>query len=325
MMVSLELPSAPPVTKVVATPLRRPKVPALVLLALGVILAVGPIVSGLFAKVAAGNQMIDQFAPYMKASALSRYRADLGILQRGTSGVDATYRQEDVTAGRFPLLDDYRSQSTAIEDRASGLLDLVTAAEPDYRRVANIGGFDRIPFLIVAGGVAAIYGGCVLLGGRASRARATVLLVVLTSTALAASPFMSGLYGGATAGHRMLQSLAPVMRPGEVRQLQSDFVVLVEAVGELDTSFRSVPQHGVAATDVAALVDKWPMVSSDLASLVGVIEDNIGNFDALGNLDAFTHALGVSGLSAFPWLLVSVGLASGGLSVAARPRRVKEM
>jgi hypothetical protein len=324
-LVALDLPPALPVTKTLATPMRRPKVPALVLLALGVLLAVGPIVSGLFAKVAAGNQMIDQFAPYMETSALSRYRADLGTLQRGTSGVDAIYRQEDVATGRFPLLDDYRSQSTAIQNRASGLLDLVTAAEPDYRRVADIGGFDRIPFLIVAGGVVAIYGGCMLLEGRASRARAAAGLLVLTSAALVASPLMSGLYGGAAAGHRMLQSLAPVMRPGEVRQLQSDFVVLVEAVGELDTSFRSVPQHGVAAADVAALVDDWPLVSSDLASLVGVIENNIGNFDALGNLDAFTHALGVSGLSAFPWLLVGAGVTSAGLSVAATPRRGKEI
>jgi hypothetical protein len=324
-LVALDLPSALPVTQMLATPLRRRKAPAVVLLALGVLLAVGPIVSGLFAKVAAGNQMINQFAPYMEANSLSRYRADLGILQRGTSGIDAIYHHEDVAPGRFPLLDDYRIQSTAIQDRASGLLDLVTAAEPDYRRVADIGGFDRIPFLIVAGGVVAIYGGCVLLSGAAGRAKATAVLVVLTSTALAASPFMSGLDGGATPGHRMLQSLAPVMRPGEVRQLQSDFVVLVEAVGELDTSFRGVPQHGVAATDVAALVDNWPLVSSDLASLVGVIEDNIGNFDALGKLDAFTNTLGVSGLSVFPWLLVSAGVASAGLSVAARPRRGKEM
>jgi hypothetical protein len=122
----------------------------------------------------------------------------------------------------------------------------------------------------------------------------------------------------------MLHSLAPVMTQGEVRKLQGDFVVLVEAVGELETTFRGVAPPGPDATDVAALVDRWPTVSSDLASLVGVIEDNIGNFDALENLDALTHGMGVPGLVAFPWVLLGAGTLSVGFCIAARPRSRKE-
>jgi hypothetical protein len=268
--------------------------------------------------------MIDQFAPYMNASALSRYRADVATLQRGTSGIDAVYRQQHVAVNRFPLLDSYRRQSTAILNRASGLLHLVSAAEPGYQRVEGIGGFDRLPFLIVLAGIVAISGGCVLLAGSVGRARTAAVLVVLTSVAVAGYPFVGGLYGGASAGHRMLDSLAPVMTPGEVRHLQSDFVVLVEAVGELETGFRGVARPGAAETDVVALVDKWPAISSDLASLVGVIEDNLGNFKALETLDAITRDVGISGLAAFPWVLVGAGTLSAGLAIAAWPYGRKE-
>jgi len=122
----------------------------------------------------------------------------------------------------------------------------------------------------------------------------------------------------------MVHSLAPVMTPHQVRQLQDDFIVLVNADGELSTTFRNVPRPGQSATDIDTLVKRWPGISSDLASLVGVINDNINNFNALEDLDGLTRGAGLSGLEAFPWLLVWIGVASAGLAVAALPRRGKE-
>ncbi|MBV8387527.1 MAG: hypothetical protein JO155_12120 [Acidimicrobiia bacterium] len=323
-LVVLDLPSAPPVTRAVAAPVRRPKVPAVALLVFGVLLVVGPIAGGLFSKVASGKQMIDRFAPHMEVDALARYRTDLVTLRQAAGAVDTIYTQQGVAPGRFPGLDGYRGQADAIDRRASTLLDRVTRAEPDYRRTADIGGFDRIPFLVVLFGIVAIYGSCVLLFGARRRARPAVALVLLASAALAVYPFVSDLHRGTTAGQRMLHSFAPFMKHSEVRQLQDDFVVLVTAVGELDTSFRAVPQTGPPAADVAALVDGWPKISSDLASLVGTINDNIGNFNALGDLNTLTRRVGVSGLQGFPWLLVGAGVLGATLAVAATPRRRKE-
>ena len=323
-LVVLDLPSAPPVTRAIAAPVRRPKAPAVALLLFGVLLVVGPIVGGLFSKVASGKQMIDRFAPHMEADALARYHTDLATLRQAAGAVDIIYAAQAVAPGRFPGLDAYRSQAGAIDQRASGLLDQVTRAEPDYRRTAEIGGLDRIPFLVVLFGIVAIYGSCVLLFGARRRARPAVALVLLASVALAVYPFVSDLHRGTTAGQRMLHSFAPFMRHGEVRQLQDDFVVLVTAVGELDTSFRAVPQSGPPAAAVGALVDGWPKISSDLASLVGTINDNIGNFNALGDLNTLTRRVGVSGLQGFPWLLVGAGVLGATLAVAATPRRRKE-
>jgi hypothetical protein len=323
-LMTLELPCAPPVTAAVAAPLRRPKGPALGLLGLGVLLVLGPIVGGMFAKTAAGEQMIEQFAPHMQSDVLARYGSDIHMLQGGATGVDAIYHRQDIPRGRFPGLDEFRRESTAIVGRASDLLDRVRGAQGDYQQVARIGGFDRIPFLIVACGIVAIFGGCVLLAGRRSRAWPAAVLVVLASAAIGVYPFVSDLYGGAQAGQRMLHSLAPVMTPHEVRQLQDDFIVLVNADGELSTNFRGVPRPGQPATAVATLVKGWPGISSDLASLVGVINDNISNFNALDDLDTLTRAVGLPGLGAFPWLLVGIGAASAGLAVGALPRREKE-
>jgi hypothetical protein len=114
------------------------------------------------------------------------------------------------------------------------------------------------------------------------------------------------------------------MTAHEVRQQQDDFVVIVEAVGELDTGFRQVPQGGTAGPEIAALVEGWPTVSSDLASLVGVINDNLHNYRSLDDLDQLARDVGLSGLEGLPWLFVAVGAACAGLSIAALPRRLKE-
>lgn len=323
-LVVLDLPSAPPVIRATAVPMRRPKAPAVALLVLGVALAIGPIVGGLFSKVASGKQMIDQFAPHMEVDARARYDSDLKTLRAAAAAVDTIYAQQGVATGRFAGLDVYRRQASAIDQHATSLLDRVNRTEPDYRRIADIGGFDRIPFLIVLYGIALIYGACVLLASTRGRARAAVGLIVVASFALAVYPFISDLSSGTKAGQRMLHSFAPMMTRAQVRQLQADFVVLVTADGELDTGFRAVPQTGQPAAAVNALVTGWPGISSDLASLVGTINDNIGNFNALDDVDTLMRSAGASGLESFPAVLIGLGIVGAGLSLAAVPRRRRE-
>jgi hypothetical protein len=320
----LDLPSAPPVTRAVAAPLRRRRAPAVALVVLGAVLVVGPIVGGLFAKVAAGKQMIDAFEPHLEADALARYRTDLDVLRAGTDGVDAVYAQQAVPAGRFHGLDEYRASSGAIDRRASGLLDRITAAVPDYRDVADIGGFDRVPFLIVLAGAACAYGGIAALGAGRGRARASLALVMVVGLGVAAYPLISNLPSGSRSGERLLDSLRPVMQPGEVRQLQDDFVLMVQGVGQLDTSFRSVPRDPRAGAQIDALVAGWPKVSSDFATLVGTINDDLDNYRDLDDIDGISRGLGVSGMAALPWMLIGVGGTGVGLAAAAWPRRAKE-
>lgn len=320
----LDLPAAPPVTRVPAAPVVRRRLPAVALICLGAVLIVGPIAGGLFSKVASGKQMVDQFAPYMTSDTLDRYSSDIATMRAAATGVAHVYATQHVRPGRFPGLDDYRVQATAINDRADSLLRQVRANQSDYQKVAAIGGFDRIPFLIVISGAVAIYAGCVLRFGGRGRARPTALLALVVSAAVAVYPFISSFDSGASAGRRMLHGLSPVMTTGQVRQLQDDFVVLVTAVGELDTSFRAVPQPGTAGHEIHVIVKQWPSISADFASLVGTINDNIRNFNALKSLDSLTSGVGASGLEAFPWMLVGTGVIIAALSAASLPRRRKE-
>lgn len=321
---ALDIPPAPPITRPAARPMRRPKAPAIALIVVGALLVVGPIVGGFFSKAASGRQLLDAFRPHLEADALARYGTDLATLRAGATAVDTVYAQAHVAPGRFPGLDDLRQQSTAIDGRADALLARIEASEPDYRKVDRIGGFERVPFLVVGAGLVALCGGGVLLAGSNPRARAGATLVVLASVALTAYPLLSNLPSGSRAGERMVHALAPVMTAQDVRQLQDDFVVLVTAVGELDTKFGQVPQQGPAATAIKALDAHWPTISSDLASLVGTINDNLTNYQALDDLDDLTDGIGLSGLATLPWALVVVGMLSAGLAVAARPRRNKE-
>ena len=291
---------------------------------MGSALILGPVFGGVFAKAAAGRQMIDRFAPHMDAAALGTEGTDLDVLHRAGLAVQGIYQHQSVPATAFPGLYTYDHQAGAIDRRAQGLLRRIEATAPDYRRVAAIGGFDRIPFLLVVAGIISLYGGGVLLAGRRGRGRGAAVLVMVASAALVAYPFLSGLNRGDSAGEHMLRSFAPVMTSGEVRQLQSDFVVLVTAVGELDTGFRHVAQPGAAAEDLAALDNQWPRISSDFAGLVGVINDDIGDFKSLQRLDALPREVGLPGLASFTWVLVAVGCLGVVLSAAAWPRPQKE-
>ena len=302
-----------------AAPLRQRKAPAIALLVIGALFVLAPIVGGMFSKVASGKQMIDEFEPHMVPDTLARYRTDLATLRTGAAAIEQVYATQHVAAGAFNQIDTFRPAFPEIDREATALLDRVSGAEPDYRAVSNIGGFDRVPFLIVLAGIVALYGGAVLLKGERRRAPGAAALVVVAAVALVAYPFLSDLPSGTRAGQRMLSELKPVMTPTQVRTLQNDFVKMVGAVGQLDTAFRAVPQPGQAGTDINALVAGWPGISSDFAELVGTMNDNIKNFNALEDLDGMT-----GGLTNMPWLLVGIGVLSAGCALAALPRRTKE-
>jgi hypothetical protein len=314
---TLDLPAAPPVVRASAALQPRRRLPALVLLVLGTALVLGPIVGGVFSKVASGQQLVDAFAPHLTLDSLDRYDGDLKTLREGATALTTVYGEQAIPKGRYPGLDDYRVEAPGIDARATTLLTRIRGAEPDYRKVADIGGFDRVPFLLVTTGLALAYAGGVLLGvhrgGRRQRAAGAAVLALAAGAALIAYPLLSSLPSGTRAGERLQHALAPLMTTQTVRAEQDDFVVLVTAVGELDTAFRAVQRSGQPGARLTALDQSWPAISSDLATLVGAINDNLHDYRQLVALDDTTSSLGFSGLIALPWFLVG----AGGLSVAA--------
>lgn len=303
MSAEMLLPAAPPVVRAPQPVRAVRRGPALALLLLGALLVVAPAATGLFTKVAAGQQLIDRFAPHLQPDALARYHQDLAKLLTGERAVTRVYAHQHVPAGRYPGLDQWQQRAGAVEAHASGLLATVESARPDYDAVASISGFDRIPFLVVVAGLAIGYGGIALLVGR-RRATAGVLAALVGAVALGAYPFASGLMTHAHAGGRLLDRLTPVVTPIEVVQLQRDFVVVVQAVGELETAFHGVPRASTDAKPIERLVHDWPAISSDLASLTGDLNDSIPDVRALRQLDEATGP--VHGFIVLPWALVGL-------------------
>ncbi|MDL9947649.1 hypothetical protein QSJ19_19095 [Gordonia sp. ABSL11-1] len=317
----LDLPHAQAVLRDTPDRLTRNRFAGVVVLLIGLLLVVAPVFGGLFGDVAAGRQMLDQFGPHLQADKLAHYRDDVRLLRDAGSGLDAIYQRSDVAPGRFPAVDEYRRSAPAIADRADALLTRIESGVPDYQRLAGIGGFDRIPFLLVGVGLAALIASAAILGSAAGARRAVVAAAV-AGLLLAAYPFAGGLARAGDSGDRMLHTLAPVMTAAQVRQSQSDFVVTVSALGVLDTEFRSVRREGADHGAVAALQAQWPRVSGDLADLVGTVNDNLDNFAALRSLNAVTAPVGAGGFRALPWALFATGVVLFVATLAAWPRRI---
>lgn len=294
---------APPVTRG-TTPQRRPRHAAAVLLvALGAAILAGVIGSGLFSTVAGGQQMLDAFGPHLDRDALARYDADVATLRSGARAA----QQDPALQRELAGVRQWAAASGAIDARAQGLLDRVSAAEPDYRAADAISGFDRVPLLLTALGLAAVVAGVALARGiRGGAATVAILLGLAT----AAYPLGSGLWAGAGSTERLVTAFEPVMREQQVVALQQDFVVIVQAVGQLDArgDRASLPPA------LRRLVAQWPDISSDLAGLVGTVNDERGRYEALRDLPD---------LALVPTGLLALGLGTTALTLAALPRRTR--
>ncbi|MFT4042719.1 MAG: hypothetical protein QM673_06100 [Gordonia sp. (in: high G+C Gram-positive bacteria)] len=299
------------------------------LLIIGIILVVAPLAGGLFSDVAAGKQMLDEFSPRLQAAQLDSYRDDVTLLRDAATGLSRVYAAQSIPSGAYPAIDDYRAQSPAILRRADDLLARITSGVPNYRRVAAIGGFDRIPLLLLAVGTALIIAGSTLLFGRSTHARRAWSAAGIAGLVLVAYPWVGGLVAAGNSGEQMLRTLAPVMTAANVRTLQNDFVVVVTAVGVLDTEFTKVHTTGTDGAAINALRTNWPRVSGDLADLVGTVNNNLDNYDALRALDAVSRPVGISGFVGLGWLLLTLGLlialvAAAGLIRQRRPAKMRE-
>lgn len=310
---------APSVVRVRAEPRRPSRVPAAALVILGLILVVVPVAAGLFGKVAAGQQLLTVFQPHLQPDALSRYQADLATVSAGREAVVRTYARDRLATGRFPGLDAWRSaHGAAIQPRAQSLLTTVEEAVPDYTSVQRIGGFDRIPFLIVGAGLGLTYAGVVLVAGRRRNYRPALALALGSSAALITFPFLSGLSAHSSAAVRLLHRLEPVVTRTEVLALQHDFVTLVTAEGEVDTQFRAIATGAEDRRALTRLRTQWPQISSDLAGLVGDLNDSIADLRALKSLNALGGPW--PGFQTLPWVLVGAGAIGAALVAASIPR-----
>lgn len=317
----LELPDAPAVPRATAPPRRR--WPAVALIGLGAVLIVAPFALGLFGKVAAGQQLLDRFAPLLTEDSLARYDADLALLRDAANTVGRIGERHRVPADRYPGVAAYRAAAPGIDERGTALIGSVRAGTADFDRLAAVDGFDRLPLILVVAGVAFTGGGIALLRADAAGARIGAAAAAVAGVGLVAFAASSGVLATAGPAQALVDRFAPIMNEAPVRALQTDFVTVVGAVGEIDTGYPGVAVGPSEGAELARLKTGWPQASRDLADLVGQINDNIENYRALVSLGRLSPIPGTTGWQLLPLVCVGAGLV-GVVLAGAGLRPVKD-
>jgi hypothetical protein len=309
----LDLPDAPAVPRA-AVPARL-RWPAVALIGLGAVLIVAPFALGLFGKVASGQQLLDRFTPLLTDDSLARFDADLALLRDGAVTVGRVGDQYGVPADRYPGVAAYRAAAPGIDERGTALIGSVRAGTTDFDRLAAVGGFDRLPLILVIAGIAFAVGGVAVLRSDARGARIGAVAAAVAGAGLVAFAASSGVLATAGPAQALVDRFAPIMNEAQVRTLQTDFVAVVGAVGEIDTGYPGVRVEPPEATELAQLKTGWPQASRDLADLVGQINDNIDNYRALVSLGRLSPIPGTTGWQVLPAVCIGAGVA--GIVLAA--------
>ncbi|WP_280271429.1 hypothetical protein [Nocardia wallacei] len=217
----------------VAAPV-RPRWPFVALAVLGVALIVVPIVTGMFPRTAKGEAMIDGFAPYVTASAVADFRADLVVLDDARSNVLELRARGQEPRGS-ERIDRFVRDYPGIRTDLGGTIDTIDSHRGDYGRLADLPPFGVLPWLLVLPGVILTAAG-VFGFRRAGDGRPAPVwrsLAALAGVALIAVPLAGGLFGAAGAGQPVIDGFGPLLTHAEVRKVQDYFVTLVAADGEL--------------------------------------------------------------------------------------------
>ncbi len=245
---------------------------------LGLVLVVAPLAGGMLYPAAQGQAMVTAFAPYVTEQRLDAFRSDLDRLSAAHAAVVRLGTSGTVDTTRYPQIDGFATSYPAIDADMRGLIDRIDAGRPDFDRLADLRPIDVIPFLPIGAGLL-ILGGSIWAWRRARTGRSPVpaaLLVAIVAVALVATPLVRGMPADTRAATPLLDRYAGVLTTQKVRDVQGYFVVLVGAVGAIDSGYRAdiagAPRQDVTAVD--DLRASWQRMSSDFAGLIGTMNDN---------------------------------------------------
>lgn len=286
-------------------------------LLLGAVLTIAPLAGGMFYPAAQGQAMIGAFEPYMTTDRLDGFRADLdrlAVARAATVRLDAANR---IDAGRFPQVAGFQTRYGDIDADMTGLLDRIDSARGDFGNLAAMRPLDVIPFVPVGAGLLLIGAGVWgLRRGHTVPGRiGAAALVLAVAVGLVAYPVATSMVSHSRAASPLLDRFDGVVTAEKVRDVQDYFVVLVGAVGQIDSSYRTAVDTPVSSrADLAGVDDlsaSWQRMSSDFAGLIGTLNDNVKNYAGVARLDHRTDALGVGAFALLPWFLIGSGVLAG--------------
>jgi hypothetical protein len=298
-----------------ATRARGSLIPFAVLL-VGVTLIVFPLASGMFDRAPRGGRMITAFAPYMRSARLASYQRDVHVLDEGfaqaasrapalLSPHASSAAAQKRLAASDPQLVQFEQGWPQVHSTLTGLLVTIRSNRANYEAVAALPRFTLFPwFFIVPGAILVLLAAGALAVAPAWGALRWV--VVALGVGLILAPLVFQMWDRAPRGANMITAFRTVETRSLVTTIQNDFGTITTGEGELSGELvPTLEGHGLSTAEidralpaVAALEGRWIEILQNLTPLIGVMSDNVANYQAVASLPAF-------GL--LPWIFLIAG------------------
>ncbi len=290
--------------------------PAAVLL-IGATLIVFPFATGMFQRAPKGARMIAAFAPYMRPARLASYDLDVRQLDEGFTEAAAkgpsllSPHAGSATARRQfgasdPELIQFEQQWPQTHETLTRLLGTIQGNRGNYEAVAALPRFTLFPwFFIVPGAILVLLAAAALAAPGAWRTLRWTFVAL--AVALIIAPLAFQMWTRAPKGAAMVSAFRNVETRALVTKVQNDFATITTGEGALSGELvPALEEHGLSAAHidkalpaVAKLEGSWIGILQNLTPMIGVMSDNVANYQAVAALPAF---------GVFPWLFLIAGV-----------------
>ena len=287
---------------------------------LGVGVAAAPAIFQMFERAPQGKDMIDAFRPYMTDAQVAKFRGFLDEI--GDAHAEAIETIDPAAAAglgldptsyaeKAQLLATFEREWPTIDADMSDMLDRMDANVGNFGSVDALPPFDLFPWFFVIPGVliAGVAIAALVIRRRGGRVRALVVVAGILGLGLVAAPAIFQMFDRAPDGGQMIDDFRPLMTKTKVRTIQGYFITLGN--GEADLRNVAVPAAGLSAAEAPAAARfgaDWPRINREMAPMVGVMADNVDNYEAVDSLPPFPL---------FPWFFVIPGVLIAAFAVAA--------
>ncbi|OJF84718.1 hypothetical protein NS14008_26805 [Nocardia seriolae] len=293
--------------------------PFAVLAVLGALLVAAPLATGMFPRAVEGEAMIDAFGPYTTRESIDGYRSDLQVLDNARANIVAV-QNSSPPAGDYPRVDRFVRDYPGIRADISTMLDTIDTNRGNYRTLSGTAPFGILPWLLALPGAVLIGAGVFgfRAAGNGSRATTWRAVAALAGRTLVVTPFAAGLFAAGPAAQPVIDGFRPILTTEHVRRVQGYFVTLVAADGELNSRYSGAARTAQPDADlsgITALQNRWQPMTSRFADLVGTMNDNVANFDAVVALNDVSRPLGFTAFRGLAWGFLIPGVLVTGLAL----------
>lgn len=298
----------------------------MVTLVIGLGLAAAPAAFQMFDRAPQGGEMMADFTPFMDEQTIGGFQDDMALIgaavEESEVTLDPALQQQGISAGQraeqMPTYVALQEGWPGVDDDMTGMLATMEDDLPAFQGVVALPPFAAFPWFFVVPGVliasASAWGLVRVRRGR-STGGPTVALVVL-GLGLVAAPVGFQMFTRAPAGAEMIDDFRPLMTEARARRVQGYFITI--GAGEGAARTQAIPASDPEASpaelaerypDLHRLEEEFPRISSDMAPMIGAMNDNLDTYAAVDALPSF---------SLFPWFFLVPGVLVVALAVTAR-------